>query len=324
VDTDGKIVVTCKCGAKLAAKASLAGQQARCPSCKAMVDVPATVGNPMDAPSPQDGPAQTAGFVSSAQPPETSMKPKAARPLLPLVWGLVGALVVVLGVCMIVLSARNDQIQKTEAALGEAIKARDSVASELEKVRKQLDDSQHVATSLQESLNAEKAKVVALQAENVQLKQTPRYYFDQAVGAMKTADGADTDDADQAAITKFQEIVQRFPEDALSSAAKSKIKELNDRITGRARALAKAQQEVKRLINVCVSSSKQARRIEREGAEYYAFHPVDSGIVSYIRRNEELSSRIAKAKESAMKLIDSVPDPGGRLLEMIKECDRQE
>lgn len=320
MDDNGRIVVTCACGTKLAAKAALAGQQARCPSCKALIDVPAAPATAECVAPVQIAPETPR--VPEAPAIRSTTGPSIQRAFHPFLWAVIGGLVVLV-IGLIAFSIWLSKAQETEEALKVVTEAREKVASELARVQKELEGAKSnavtVAKENEEALAVVNATIATLQAENLQLKRTPQFYFDQAVAAMASSD---TDDGDTEAMAAFQQVIDRFPQNLMALEAQKKIADLNSRIAGRARALAKAQAEVRRLIQVCRSNARSAAATRREGLRFNAFNQVDMNVaMDASRRADPLEKRATKAKEGAGNLLNAALDPDGQLKRQIETCD---
>jgi len=207
-----------------------------------------------------------------------------------------------------VLAATTGCSKKVEEALEIAVKERDEARATVSALTREKEEAL--------------GQIARLQAENQQLKLTPRYYFDLAATAQGAADAANTDEADKAAITAFQEVIRRFPEDPLGVLAADKVKELEKRIAGRVVALRRAQAEVLRLIGVCRQEAKIAEEISREHLVFTRGNDIDLNLAMAGTRRADPHRRAAnKAKERAEELLSEVPDPGGQLADKVRGCD---
>jgi len=209
--------------------------------------------------------------------------------------------IAVLLVLVVGLSGGCDH--KTEEMLAVATKERDEAKSALAKAE---------------------AQIEKLQAENLQLKQTPRFFFDQAVSEEKTADTANTSNADRAAISKFQDVVTRFPDDPLAQAATENIAKLNKRISQRDLAIQKAQGEVLRLVKTCHDATATVQRISDNDmlmADRFNRLAINTNALLESSRYEKAAER---AKEKAQALLQGVPDPNGALSQKVDSCDSRE
>jgi hypothetical protein len=211
--------------------------------------------------------------------------------------------------------ALKDAQINTDEAVSKAKAECDPVKADLATVKADLATAKVELATLRVAL-------AAAQTENTKLRQTPRFYFDQAVAKMAASD---SDPGDSAAIAAFQHVADRFPGDLLVEEAQKKIKELNGRIAGRARALAKAQAQVRRLIQVCRSNSRSAEAISQDGFRFNDFGQMDMNLLLDTgRRSDPLWKRARKAKEQAEELLKTVPDPDGKLMEQVDKCDDTE
>ena len=164
-----------------------------------------------------------------------------------------------------------------------------------------------------------KAELAAVQQENVKLKQTARFFFDQAVSKMAASK---TDAGDQDATAAFNVVVDRFPSDSLAADAKTKVAELAARVTGRAKALVQAQADVRKLIQVCTSNAHQGQRISREGLVFNENNNINlNNALGASDRAHPYEKRAQAAKEKAELLLKGVPDPDGKLADQLRRCD---
>jgi hypothetical protein len=192
---------------------------------------------------------------------------------------------------------------RTEDMLAAAIKQQDEAKSALAKAE---------------------AQVKQLQEENQQLKETPRFFFDQAVSEMKNAESANTDKADRAAVTRFQEVVSRFPEDPLAQAATENISKLNKRISERDLAIQKAQVGVLRLVKTCHDATATVQRISDNDmltADRFNRLAINTSALLESSRYERAAER---AKEKAQALLQGVPDPDKTLAQQVDSCDSRD
>jgi hypothetical protein len=187
---------------------------------------------------------------------------------------------------------------------------------------------QAIARMTQEKLKADKALSDAasdlekLRAENIGLKLTARYYFDQAVEAMNAADKANTNQADHAAVARFREVVRRFPGDPLVGAAQQRISVLANRIFERDTAVEKAQTEVVALLRQCRNDAAIARQIRTRALRFNMYNELDPGSAAAGNREAEPYDKAAKAaRAKALELLKTVPDPDGALSKQVEECN---
>lgn len=176
----------------------------------------------------------------------------------------------------------------------------------------------------EKTISEVKAALEQLQAENRRLKQTARFYFDQAIEAMKAADRADNNQADRAAISQFQEVTRRFPEDPLTKAAQQKTAELWKRIAGREADVKRAQGAVLRLVQQCRNEAVAAKHIhDQYPLRFNAFNEIDlNTALAGSREAEPHDKAVRAAKEKAEELLrKEVPDPDGTLAKQIEGCD---
>lgn len=200
-------------------------------------------------------------------------------------------------------------LEATVSKLDSDLHAKDA---ELEKTRSLLE-------AAGADLRKTRSDVAEAQTEIKKLKQTPRYFFDQALDLMK----ASTDDAgDTKAIKAFQVVVDRFPEDAMATPARKRIEDLNDRIQDRAKKLRKAQEDVRRLIRNCKSDTIAAREAEDAGLVFNMFGEIEmNAVMAASRQGQAIRERATNAKEKAAKLLKEVPDPDGTLAKEVEGCD---
>ena len=199
-----------------------------------------------------------------------------------------------------------------DAAIAKARSECGPVKDDLGKVKQALEQARNELTSLKVDLSEART-------ENAQLKQTARFYFDQAVARMAASS---TDDGDNAAIVAFQVVMNRFPHDPLEAAAQAKISDLTLRIAGRARTLANSQAEVRKLIQTCKSNSRQGHRTSGEGLVFNEFNQLNlNAALGASSRARPYEKKAQAAKESAEELLKKVPDPDGKLKEQVEHCD---
>jgi hypothetical protein len=169
-------------------------------------------------------------------------------------------------------------------------------------------------------------QIAQLQMENQQLKQTAHFYFDQAVSEMSAADNANTNAADHLVISKFQEVVNRFPGDPLAGAAAGRIKNLEQQIFNRDLVLGEAQAEVVRLVKICHDSSEAIVRINKRDdllmADQFNHIAINaSALLAEQKEKEPYEDVVQKAKKKAQSLLQNVPDPDGTLGQEVDACD---
>jgi len=209
--------------------------------------------------------------------------------------------------------------KKIDAEKARAISA---VEDAVVQTRAECDPVKAELDAAQKEIGTLKTTLAAVQEENTKLKQTPRYYYDLALAEMAASE---TDDGDIKAIAAFQHIIDRFPGDPLIAEAQKKIKELQGRIDGRAKALAKAQSEVRRLISICQSNSRTAAGIHHRGLRFNAYNQMDMNLaLDSAERAAVYEKRSTEAKEKAEELLKTVPDPDGSLMEKLRRCDLEE
>ncbi|MBK6536198.1 MAG: hypothetical protein IPF99_43695 [Deltaproteobacteria bacterium] len=189
------------------------------------------------------------------------------------------------------------------------------VNADLQRQREAVATAQRQVTELTE-------RVRAVEAQNQQLRQTPRFYFDRAVDAETQATTANTDAADRTAIAAFHEVSTRFPEDPLAGTATAREATLEGRIADRASALRAAQASVVRLIATCRRETATASAAERGSIRFDGYQQLDMNTAMAGSRRAEGHTRAATAaKEHATGLLAGVPDPGNTLRDQINGCD---
>jgi prophage DNA circulation protein len=186
-------------------------------------------------------------------------------------------------------------------------------------VTKERNEGQQAFAKAQEQL-------AQLEAENQQLKQTAHFYFDQGTDELSKATSANTNDADRTAITKFQEVVNRFPDDPLAAIATDKIKSVEKRISERHLELEKAQAEVVRLVKTCHESTVAVQRINGRNDVLVAnrwdqLAISASALLAHEREAKPYEEAAQKAKERAGALLENVPDPDKTLAQKVDGCD---
>lgn len=160
------------------------------------------------------------------------------------------------------------------------------------------------------------AQLAKVGAENEQLRRTPQVALAEASAKL----GSGTDNGDRDAIAAYQAVALAYPTDPAAAAAHAKIDELNKGIAARAKALAAAQAEVRKLIKTCRSNALQANR--PNSIHFNEFNQVDMNqLMAVNERTERLSKVATKAKEKAAELVKTVPDPDGKLAAEIEKCD---
>lgn len=189
------------------------------------------------------------------------------------------------------------------------------VNADLQRQREAVATAQRQVTELTE-------RVRIVEAQNQQLRQTPRFYFDRAVDAETQATAANTDAADRTAIAAFHEVTTRFPEDPLAATATARGATLEGRIADRAAALRAAQASVVRLIATCRRETAAASAAERGSIRFDGYQQLDMNTAMAGSRRAEGHTRAATAaKEHATALLAGVPDPGNTLRDQINGCD---
>lgn len=175
------------------------------------------------------------------------------------------------------------------------------------------------------ALSAANITIASLQAENAKLKQTPRFYFDQAIEEMKGAQVANTDEGDRAVILRFQEVARRFPGDPLALESGKMIAEEEARIATRGVALKRAQSEVRRLIQTCRREARAAKQATDGSLVFNYRNDIDmNAALAGERAAEPHRKAMGKAKESAEAMLKTVPDPDGSLATQVEQCDTTE
>lgn len=157
-----------------------------------------------------------------------------------------------------------------------------------------------------------------LKTENRNLKLTPRFFFDEAISVYTKST---SNEGDEKALTAFQIIIDRFPDDPLYEAAQVKIKEIQKRIKDRAAKLKKDQAKVRNLIKLCESKTRAAEATEKQHVAFNMFGQLNMNLVMLgQRRSEALQSEASAAQEKAKLLLKDVPDPNDELSNAIDRC----
>jgi hypothetical protein len=168
-------------------------------------------------------------------------------------------------------------------------------------------------------------QVLAFDAENYGLRQTPHFYFDRAVHAERITQNANTDAADQPVVAAFREVVTPFPEAALAPVSRTPIAALQQPVTARAAAMRAAQASVVRLSPTCLRQTHAARAAGRNSMRFDIFLQVDMNLAMAGNRCAEAPDRAAcNAKERASDLLAQIPDPGNILRNQNQRCDQCE
>ncbi len=165
-------------------------------------------------------------------------------------------------------------------------------------------------------------RVRRIETENQQLALPSQHSFDEAAVLEAQATAADTDDADRAAATAFRAFYNRFPEEALAATADRRADALDARIAERASNLRRAQAAVVHLIAQCWRESAAARAIDDHALRWQWWGSLDlDHAMSESRRSAGPTHRATAAKNRAIEMLESVPDPGDVLRGQVDRCD---
>jgi hypothetical protein len=169
------------------------------------------------------------------------------------------------------------------------------------------------------SLTEVEAELATARARIAELTESPRHVYDQGVALAS----AGTDEGDEAAIKKFQEVSERWPDDALAAHAREQVEKLRQRVRDRADAVKAKQARVRKLIATCRSASRRMDEIQKE---HLRFHGPDNRIdlnevMAGGDESEPHRQRALKAQAEAEKLLDDgVPDRDGKLRDEVRDC----
>lgn len=177
-----------------------------------------------------------------------------------------------------------------------------------------------------QALKSVQGQIDQVQPENDRLRQMPRYYFDQAVDAQLAAERSDSNDADAAAVAKFEDVLTRFPNDPLAKAARERTKALEARISARNLAIKRKQEEVVKLIQECKSSAASLWRISGNSNDLLmnGYNGPTINVDLMVRRADQArpyTQTIEKAKSRAKGLLRDLPDPDYSLSRQVENCD---
>jgi phage shock protein A len=178
------------------------------------------------------------------------------------------------------------------------------------------------------ALRSATAEVDSLQLSAAQLTRTisdlnrsPRSYFDEAVDAMQSDMAQDSDSADRQAISQLRVFSDRFPDDSLGDSAAQYIKQLEKRITDRDAAVQRAQAEVLGLVNICADNYAAMVKIGHNWTPFNAANRIDwNSVAANEAATEPYERALDKAKDTALSLLPSVPDPDGSLAKKVQNC----
>ncbi|MBM4359390.1 MAG: hypothetical protein FJ096_14905 [Deltaproteobacteria bacterium] len=123
----------------------------------------------------------------------------------------------------------------------------------------------------------------------------------------------------------MQTVLSQFPLDPLAPGIKAKIAELKARIAKRAADLAAAQARVKDLLGQCRIQRAAALDVKQRSIVFTEFGNLEMNTLMAGERDASAHERRANAaKEKALQLLKSVPDPGGVLAKAAETCDSGE
>jgi hypothetical protein len=167
------------------------------------------------------------------------------------------------------------------------------------------------------------ADLAAVVSENAKLKQTPQVYLDAAADKGRAADTADTDEADQAAVAAYDDIVRRYPSDPLAAEARLHRNALVGRVERRAAARRRAQAEVVRQIDICTRNHATASSMSEDSLQYNYNNRIDmNAVMDGMRASKPYNQAATTAKARAEELLKGgVPDPDGELAKRVSGCD---
>jgi hypothetical protein len=192
-----------------------------------------------------------------------------------------------------------------------------AVTKDRDDVRTNLATRDNEVTRLQTEL-------AAAQGENAKLTATPRFYYDDAVDKERTSDAADTDEADQAAVAAYDEVIRRFPTDPLSAEAGKRRTAVAARLQRRAAARRRAQAEVVQQIAVCKQNHAAAQASVEGSVRFTWNNEIDmNAMMARGRDRQPYDEAASAAKARAEELLKGgVSDPDGDLANNVSGCDR--
>jgi len=235
--------------------------------------------------------------------------------------GLVACAIAAIAIicCVAALVLRSQAVRTGKAAVDDLRQDLSKAEGKLGDTRKLLETARATLATTQTNLKKITTELETARTEIKRLKQTPRYFFTEALSKAKASDD---DYGDEKAIAAFQVVVDRYPEDPLAKVAKTRIGELKERIEGRAKKLKKAQAKVRKLIRICKTATERARKAHSSGIRFNMYNQIDmNSALAASRRGEKHQERAKKAKKKASKLLKTVPDPDGKLAEKVGKCD---
>ncbi|RLB45679.1 MAG: hypothetical protein DRI90_28185 [Deltaproteobacteria bacterium] len=227
-----------------------------------------------------------------------------------------GSQAIWLSLALVAAGCSGKDIEARQAAQAAAAQA----AAQLKTIKAAISATQDELSKTETAMGHAKRELTALGAANGKLNEKPQKLFDAAVAKM---DAGKDNAADQDALRGFQEVADRFPLDPLAATAVERIDELNERIQERDKKLAEDQSEVRKLVETCRASSQDARKARDAALRINAAKEIDMNAAKAAeRRAATLEKKAKKAKDKAAALIESVPDPGGKLGKELEACDQ--
>jgi hypothetical protein len=205
------------------------------------------------------------------------------------------------------------------AARVQAETQRDQISAELSQAKASHGEATKALTAAKAALEESTAKLAAAKAANEKLRQTARYFFDQAVSLSRATD----DDAgNKSAIAAYQALIDKLPDDPLAEVSQERIAALEERMEARAQKLVADQAEVLELIASCRKSVEQADQAHKRSLRFNTTGDLNmASALAGNRRADKLREQAKTAKQKAQKLLESTPDPEGRLVKQIRSCD---
>ncbi len=221
--------------------------------------------------------------------------------------------------CVMALMGTHCADQEAIAARQQAEAARDRVTAELSEAQATKVKADKALAEAKAALEKRSAKLAAVKAENAKLQKTVRYFLDQAVS---TSTASDDDDGNKGAIKAYQALIDTFPDHPLAEVSGQRIEALEERIAARAEKLAHDQAEVLELVAACRKSAADANEAHQKSLQSKAAGDLKKGAaLAGNRRVDELREMAKTAKQKAQKLLETAPDPNGRLAKQIRSCD---
>jgi len=133
-------------------------------------------------------------------------------------------------------------------------------------VAKARSDNQEVHAALDSAnieLGAVKSSLAEVQGEIKLLKQTPAYYFDQAVAKMKESE-------DEQSLKLFSDFLSRFPNDPLAQQARLNVEQIESKMKAAVEAEARARKEkVGKICTLLIDLTKGCEKVKAEVIPLY-------------------------------------------------------